>query len=371
LRVPATDLGKQHANLRPELENAFGQVLDKSAFVLGEFVERFEKEFAGYCDVQYAVGVNSGTSALYVALRACGVAAGDEVITSPFTFAANVEAILLAGATPRFVDVETETLNLDPEKLGEVLSDKTRAIMPVHLYGHPADLDPIMNLAEERGICVIEDAAQANGARYKGKRVGGIGDIGCFSFYPPKNLGAFGEGGMVVANREEVAKKAKLIRHHGDVSRYEHSLLGFNFRMEGLQGAILSVKLKHLDGWVQRRRELAAVYRERLSGLPIRLPVEQPYAYHCYNYYTIRAAERDALQQWLADNEIESAVHYPITLHLQRVCKELGYKEGDFPVSEAAAREVLSLPIFPEMTDGQLDCVAETIGSFFRAKPRR
>ena len=365
MKVPATDLGKQHASLRPKLEEAFGKVLEKSAFVLGEFVERFEKEFAGYCDARYAVGVNSGTSALYVAMRACGVVSGDEVITSPFTFAANVEAILLAGAIPRFADVDPETLNLAPEKLEEVFSEKTRAVMPIHLYGHPADLDPIIGVSREHGVAVIEDAAQANGARYKGKRVGSICDVGCFSFYPAKTLGAFGEGGMVIANDEEIARKARLIRHHGDTSRYEHSLLGFNFRMEGLQGAILSVKLEHLDGWVQRRRELARAYREKLDGLPITLPVERSHAYHCYNYYTIRTPERDALQQWLADHDVESAVNYPITLHLQRVCRELGYEEGDFPISEKAAREVLSLPIFPEMTDEQLNYVAEVTREFF------
>jgi len=365
MKVPSTDLGKQHAGLRPELEEAFAKVLDKSAFVLGEFVERFEKEFADYCGARHAVGVNSGTSALYVALRACAVGAGDEVITSPFTFAANVEAVLLAGAVPRFADVDPETLNLDPEQVKNAFTEKSRAVIPVHLYGHSADLAPINSLARERGVAVIEDAAQANGARYKDKPVGGISDVGCFSFYPPKNLGAFGEGGMVVTNDEEIARKSKLIRHHGESSRYEHSILGFNFRMEGLQGAILSVKLKHLDRWVEKRRELAAAYRDRLEGLPISLPVELPYAYHSYNYYTIRCPERDALHEWLVDRDIACAIHYPITLHLQRVCEELGYKEGDFPVSETAAREVLSLPIFPEMTYGQLDYVAEAVRDFF------
>jgi len=353
------------------LQAALKEVLDRSSFVLGEFVEEFEAAFAKYCGAEYAVGVNSGTAALYVALKACGIGPGDEVVTSPFTFVANVEAVWLAGATPRFAGVDPQTLNLDPRQVERAFTKKTRAVVPIHLYGHPADLDPVIELARERGAVVIEDAAQASGARYKGRPVGGIGDVGCFSFYPPKNLGALGEGGMVVTNDEEIARRARLIRHHGDIGRYEHVIPGFNFRMEGIQGAALSVKLKHLDSWVRRRREVAEAYNEMLAGLPLTLPAELPYAYHCYNYYTVRSPSRDSLQKYLADHGVQSAVQYPKPLHLQKVCKSMGYKEGDFPVSEEASEQVLCLPIFPEITGDQLDYVAQTVRGFSKAEEGR
>ena len=353
--IPLVDLKAQYRSLKPDIDAAIAEVLENAQFALGPAVEAFEREFASYCGTAEAVAVNTGTSALHVALLAVGVRPGDEVITVPFTFVATVAAIEYAGAKPVFVDVDPDYYTMDPSALERAITPRTRAVVPVHLFGHPADMDSIADVARRHTLAVIEDACQAHGADYKGKRAGSIGDIGCFSFYPGKNLGAYGEGGAAVTGHQPYADKMRLLRSWGEQTRYRHSIRGFNYRMDGIQGAVLGVKLRHLERWNDARRRLAATYGRRLAGSGARTPMERPGERHVYHVYAVRLAQRDAWRAHLHAMGIQTGVHYPIPVHLQPAYGDLGYKAGDFPVAEALAGEVLSLPLFAEMTDAQLE----------------
>lgn len=360
--IPFLDLKAQYASIKDEIDAAVLGVLASAQYVLGPEVSQFEEEFAAYCDAKHAVAVNTGTSALHLALLAAGVGPGDEVITVPFTFVATVSAICYAGALPVFVDVEPVTLTMDPAKLEAAITPRTKAIMPVHLYGQMADMDAIMAIGRRHGIAVIEDACQAHGAEYKGHRAGSIGVSGCFSFYPGKNLGACGEGGIIVTNNDAHAKTMRMLRDWGQERRYHHLVKGFNYRMDGIQGAILRVKLRHLDAWTAARRTHAARYSSMLSNLDtVETPVEVAYRRHVYHIYAVRCRDRDALHRALEAEGIQSGLHYPIPVHLQKAHEDLGYRQGDFPVSEAAARTVLSLPIYPEMTARQVEQVVAAV----------
>ncbi len=360
--IPFLDLKAQYASIKDEIDAAVLGVLASAQYVLGPEVSQFEEEFAAYCDAKHAVAVNTGTSALHLALLAAGVGPGDEVITVPFTFVATVSAICYAGALPVFVDVEPVTLTMDPAKLEAAITPRTKAIMPVHLYGQMADMDAIMAIGRRHGIAVIEDACQAHGAEYKGHRAGSIGVSGCLSFYPGKNLGACGEGGIIVTNNDAHAKTMRMLRDWGQERRYHHLVKGFNYRMDGIQGAILRVKLRHLDAWTAARRTHAARYSSMLSNLDtVETPVEVAYRRHVYHIYAVRCRDRDALHRALEAEGIHSGLHYPIPVHLQKAHEDLGYRPGDFPVSEAAARTVLSLPIYPEMTARQVEQVVAAV----------
>ena len=351
--IPLVDLKTQYHNLKSEIDAAIAQVLENAQFALGPAVESFERDFSLYCGTTEAVAVNSGTSALHLALLAVGVRPGDEVITVPFTFVATVAAIEYAGATPVFVDIDPEYHTMDPVALERAITPRTRAVVPVHLFGQPADIDSIVDITRRHKLAVVEDACQAHGANDKGRRAGSIGDIGCFSFYPGKNLGAYGEGGAAVTNREPYAEKMRLQRSWGEKTRYEHSIRGFNYRMDGIQGAVLGVKLRHLERWTEARRRLAANYGRLLSGSVARTPTERPGARHVYHMYVVRLRQRDAWRARLLRSGIQTGVHYPIPVHLQPAYRDLGYVVGDFPAAETVAHEVLSLPLFPEMTDAQ------------------
>jgi dTDP-4-amino-4,6-dideoxygalactose transaminase len=359
--IPFNDLKQQYHSIKPEIDQAISNILETSQFVLGAEVAAFEKEFAAYSGAQHGIGLNSGTSALHLALLAAGVGPGDEVITVPFTFVATVAAICYTGATPVYVDIDPKTYTMDPAQLEKAITPRTKVIMPVHLYGQPADMDPILEVARRHGKIVIEDAAQAHGARYKGRPAGSLADMACFSFYPGKNLGAYGEGGMVTTDNEKFAAQIRLLRNWGESRRYYHDLRGFNYRLEGMQGAILRVKLRHLEKWTEARRAHALVYREKLAGCGVGIPGEAPYARHVYHVYAVRTANRDSLHRALADAGVQTGIHYPIPVHLQNAYRDDRYKEGDFPVSEAVAREVLSLPMFPEMTVGQIEGVCQAV----------
>jgi dTDP-4-amino-4,6-dideoxygalactose transaminase len=358
-RIPFLDLNLHHASLRAELDCAIKEVIDSNAFAGGPFVEKFEKDFAAYCCSQYAVGVGSGTEALWLALLACGVGAGDEVITVANTFMATAEAITYCGARPVFVDVNEATYTMDPAGLEEALSSRTKAIIPVHLFGQPADMDPILEFAREHKLFVIEDAAQAHGAKYKGRTAGTLGDAGCFSFYPSKNLGAFGEAGAILTDNTELQEKLRMLRDHGQVRKYRHNVVGWNCRMDGIQAAVLSVKLRHLDTANSLRRAHALQYNRALAGLgEVATPFEAPYAWHVYHVYAIRAEERDEIIWCLKQKGIECGVHYPVPIHLQKAYQGLGYEAGSLPVSERIALEMISLPMFPELTAAQVAAVA-------------
>ncbi|BCH35530.1 glutamine--scyllo-inositol aminotransferase [Mesorhizobium sp. L-8-10] len=360
--IPFLDLKAQYAGIKEELDKAVLGVLASTQYVLGEEVAAFEREFADYCGAKHAIAVNTGTSALHLALLAAGIGPGDEVVTVPFTFVATVSAICYAGARPVFVDVDPITLTMDPAKLEAAVTPRTKAILPVHLYGQMADMDAIMAIAERHGVPVIEDACQAHGAEYFGQRAGGIGLSGCFSFYPGKNLGACGEGGIAVTNDDEQMKTIRMLRDWGQEQRYHHALKGFNYRMDGIQGAVLRVKLRHLENWTEARRRHARHYSDLLSGATrIRTPVEADGRRHVYHVYAIRTHDRDGLQKALAAEGIHTGLHYPIPVHLQEAHLDLGHKPGDFPISEAAAREVLSLPIYPEMTARQVEQVVAAV----------
>ena len=359
--IPYLDLPAQYRSIRREVDEAVQRVLASAQFALGPDVVAFEQAFASYCRTSEAVAVNSGTSALHLALLACGIAPGDEVITVPFTFVATVAAIEHAGARPVLVDVEPGTLTMDPAQLERAITPRTKAVIPVHLFGQPADMDPILEIAQRRGLRVIEDAAQAHGAEYKRRRCGSIGDVAAFSFYPGKNLGACGEGGAVVTSERDLAATMRLLRSWGEERRYEHRLKGFNYRMDGIQGAILGVKLRHLEAWTEARRSRAALYDRLLADSTLQTPVVRRDCRHVYHCYVVRTANRDQVRQLLADQQIQTGVHYPIPVHLQPAYGDLGYSAGAFPVAEAAAREVLSLPIFPEMSDAQVEAVASAL----------
>jgi dTDP-4-amino-4,6-dideoxygalactose transaminase len=360
--IPFLDLKAQYKSIKPEIDAAVINVLESGQYVLGEFVANFERDFAAYCGARHAVGVNSGTSALHLALLAAGVGPGDEVITIPFTFVATVSAIGYTGATAVFVDVEPTSLTMDVNLLEKAITPRTKAILPVHLYGQMADMAGILEIANRRGIPVIEDACQSHGAEFHGKRAGSIGLSGAFSFYPGKNLGAYGEGGIVVTNDDEHARKIRMLRDWGQEKRYHHVLKGFNYRMEGIQGAILGVKLRHLESWTEARRARAREYDALFAGSHVvRAPKQVDGRRHVYHIYAVRSGDRDGLHKQLQADGVSTGLHYPIPVHLQEAHKDLGYKAGDFPQSEAAAREVLSLPMFPEMTSAQVEQVVAAV----------
>jgi len=359
--IPYLDLQAQYRSIKGEIDSAVLRVLDSTQYILGEEVAAFEREFAGYCQASQAIGLNSGTSALHLALLAAGIGPGDEVITVPFTFVATVSAICYTGATPVFVDIEPDYFTMDPSKVEAAITPKTKAIMPVHLYGQPADMDPIAEIARRRGLIVIEDAAQAHGSEYHGRRCGSIAEIAGFSFYPGKNLGAYGEGGAVTTTRADWAATCRTLRDWGQEKRYEHRLKGFNYRMDGIQGAILRVKLRHLEAWTERRRQVAEWYAAALDPDTVRMPKARPGCRHVYHVYVVRADDRDRLRDVLGRQGIQTGIHYPIPIHLQPAHADLGYHAGDFPVAEQIAREVLSLPIFPEMTRDQVQTVAAAV----------
>lgn len=365
MKVPFLDLKVQYASIRDEIADALQQVLDTTAFAGGPFVEKFETDFASFCECEFAVGVGSGTAALWMALSGLGIGRGDEVITTPNTFIATAEAISLCRAKPVFVDVDEQTYTMDPDLLEDAITPNTRAIIPVHLYGQMADMDNIMELARAHGLLVIEDACQAHGAEYKGRRAGSIGDAGCFSFYPGKNLGAYGEAGAVVTNSAELAEKVRMFRDHGQAKKYCHSTVGWNARMDGFQGAVLSVKLKHLPAWNEARRKNAQLYNTLLADVDgINEVVEAEYARHVYHIYAIRTEHRDDMMTSLAERNIYCGIHYPIPIHLQDAYGALDYSRGSFPVTEEHADELLSLPMFPELTREQIERVCREIRSY-------
>jgi dTDP-4-amino-4,6-dideoxygalactose transaminase len=367
MKVPFLDLKAQYSSIKPEIQSALNQVLDNTAFAGGPFVAQFEKEFAAFCGTKHAVGVGSGTDALWAALVAMGVGPGDEVITVPDTFIATAEAISFCGARPVFVDVEEITYNMDPARLEAAITPKTKAIIPVHLFGQMADMDPILEIARKRGLYVIEDAAQAHGAEHKGKKAGSIGDVGCFSFYPGKNLGAYGEAGAVVTNNDQLADKMRMFRDHGQPKKYYHDMIGWNARMDGFQGAVLSVKLKHIDAWNEARRTNARLYTQLFAGASgLVAPREADYAKHVYHIYAIRVRNRDAFMAGLGEKDIATGIHYPVPLHLTGAYRFLGYKAGDFPVAERCANEFVSLPMFPELTAEQINYVGKEVKAFLK-----
>ena len=360
-KIPLVDLKAQYAIIKGEVDAAIQRVLDNATFILGPEVLDFEGAFARYIGSDEAVGVASGTAALQLALLACGVRQGDEVITSPFTFFATAEAIWQAGATPVFVDICPDTYNIDPEKIEAAVTPRTRAIIPVHLFGHPADMDPIGRIAQRHGVRIIEDACQAHAAEYHGRRCGTLGDLACFSFFPSKNLGAYGDGGMVVGSDRDLTDGVRRLRDHGRTGKYEHAEMGWGHRLDAIQAAILGAKLPHLDEWTEQRRAAARRYDALLAGAGVVRPVERPHNRHGYHCYVIRTPRRDALLAGLAAQGIEAGVHYPTPLHLQPALRGLGLLPGTFPAAEEASRQVLSLPMYPEITLEQQVRVTEAM----------
>jgi dTDP-4-amino-4,6-dideoxygalactose transaminase len=359
--VPMADLASQYQMLRSEILDAIDEVANKSSFILGPAVAAFEKAFEAYVGVRHCVGLNSGTSALHLALICAGVKPGDEVITVPMTFIATSWGVSYAGATPVYVDVDPVTCTMDVTQVEAKITGKTKAILPVHLYGQMADMTPLLGLGRKYGIPVIEDAAQSHGAAYHSHSAGSMGLCGCFSFYPGKNLGAFGEAGAVVTNDDAIAQRLRTLRDHAQAKRYHHDEVGFNYRMDGFQGAVLAIKLKHLEDWTRSRRRLAARYAQLLDGLPLELPVEMPERRHVWHLYVVRHPRRDEIRAELERRAIQSGLHYPIPLHLQKAYAHLGHREGDFPVAERIGRECLTLPLFPEMTQAQQAAVAQAL----------
>jgi dTDP-4-amino-4,6-dideoxygalactose transaminase len=378
MKVPFLDLKTQYKSIKDEVNPAIQDVLDNTAYVLGKAVSDFEDNFAKVHNVKNCIGLSSGTDGNHIVLWALGIGPGDEVIIPANTFIATAWGATLCGAKPVFVDCEAESYNIDPKKVEDAITKKTKAIVAVHLYGQSADLDPLREIARRHNIYLVEDAAQAHLAEYKGNKVGGLTEAASFSFYPGKNLGAYGEGGAVTTNNEEIAKKAKMLRDHGALQKYDHETFGHNYRMEGIQGAVLNVKLKHLSEWTNCRRKVAKQYNEMLSGTEeIILPKEMPYAKHVYHLFVIkvrsqesgvRTQSRDELQKYLGENGIATGLHYPIPLHLQKCFKDLGYKKGDFPFSEEIAELGLSLPIYPELTGAQIEYVTDHIKKFLKSK---
>lgn len=364
MNVPFLNLVAQFAQIKTEAEKAVLDVLSGGHYILGKNVETLENEIATLCGVKYGIGVNSGSDALTLTLKALDIKPGDEVITTPFTYIAPAESIYQMGAKIVFADIDEQTFNIDPRDIAKKITKNTKAIIPVHLFGQPADLDSIFSLTEETDIQVVEDCAQAIGATYNGRPVGSFGIAGCFSFYPTKNLGAAGDGGMVVTNNERLASILKMIRVHGISKRYHHDLHGYNSRLDELQAAILRVKLKYLGQWNERRREIAHKYTEGLKGLPVKTPFVMENAMHVYHVYAILTEKRDALQAFLNSRGISTIIYYPKPLHLQKVYEDLGYSEGDLPVAERISKQILPLPMYPELTNEQVDYVIDTIRSF-------
>ncbi len=375
MQVPFLDLKSQYLVIKPEIDKALQTVFDKSAFVLGEAVLEFEKEFAKAHGVQHCIALNSGTAGNHAALWSLGIKPGDEVIIPVNTFIATAWGAILCGAKPVFVDCEADSYNLNADLIESKITSKTKAVVAVHLYGQPANMDAIKAVAAKHNLILVEDAAQAHISEYKGKRIGGFGEAASFSFYPGKNLGSYGEGGAVVTNNAELAKKIRMIRDHGSQNKYQHEIFGHNYRMEGIQGAVLGVKLNHLEDWTEKRRNVAKKYIRLLSNnLKIKLPKEMPYAKHVYHLFVIQILDienkpnselRDSLANYLKEKGINTGLHYPIPLHLQECFRYLGYKEGDFPVAEKLASNCLSLPIYPELNDEQIEYVCTNINNFF------
>jgi dTDP-4-amino-4,6-dideoxygalactose transaminase len=368
VKVPYLDLKAQYQSIKPEIDTAIARVLDSCQFVLGSEVAGFERDFAAYSGTTECIAVNSGTSALHLALLAAGVGPGDEVITVPFTFVASVAAVLYAGAKPVLVDIDPRSFTIDPSAIEAAITPRTKAILPVHLYGQSANMDPIMEIARRYHLIVIEDAAQAHGAKYKGRAVGSIGDMACFSFYPGKNLGAYGEGGAVTTSNPEYARQVRMLRDWGQDHKYHHVLQGYNYRMEGFQGAILGVKLKHLEKWTEGRRTGAKRYDELLADCDVETPKEMSWGRHVYHVYTVRAEDRDGLQVALNTEGIQTGIHYPVPVHLQPAYADLRYPQGAFPHSELAATQVLSLPLYPELSAQGIAQVTEAVKRFAGTK---
>jgi dTDP-4-amino-4,6-dideoxygalactose transaminase len=366
LPIPILDLRAQYATYKSEALRAISEVCNSQSFALGPAVEAFEEKIRTYLECKYAIGVSSGTDALLVSLMALNIKPGDEVITTPFSFFSTASSIVRLGAKPVFVDVNPDSYNIDASQIEQRITEKTRAIIPVHLFGQVAQMKPIMEVAQRHNLFIIEDAAQAVGAVQDGTKCGNFGDLGCFSFYPSKNLGSFGDGGLVTTNNEELAEKVQILRNHGQNPTYFYKMIGGNFRLDGIQGAVLNVKLRYLDRWNERRRRNAALYDEYFTDSPIKPPKIDPNNFSIYHQYTITASERDRLRKFLSESKIGSAIFYPKPLHLQECFGYLGYKEGDLPVAERLCKEVLSLPIYPELTPGQIEYVAQKVLEFYR-----
>lgn len=359
--IPMVDLKAQLRELKDEILSSLDEVISSTAFILGPKLKELEQTIAGYHKVNSAIGVASGTDALHLSLIAAGIGKGDEVITTPFTFFATVESILYTGATPVFVDIEPDTFNINPALIESKVTEKTKAILPVHLYGHPADMNKIMEIARKYNLMVIEDCAQAFGANIKGKPVGSFGIAGAFSFYPSKNLGAYGDGGMVITDDQGLAERVRQLRNHGSSAQYVHDIIGFNSRLDEIQAAILLIKFKRIGQYNELRRKKAHLYNEHLKDCEVNPPAERPGYYHVYHQYTIRSPKRDELQKTLKDRGISSVVYYPVPLHLQKALSFLGYREGSLPEAERASKEVLSLPIYPELEDSVIERIAYII----------
>nr|BBH95749.1 glutamine--scyllo-inositol aminotransferase [Thermogemmatispora argillosa] len=370
MRIPLVDLQAQYQTIKEEIHAALDEVLHDMELFLGPHTSAFEEAFASYCGCRYGIGVSSGTDALTLALRACGVGPGDEVITVANTFVATVEAITQVGARPVFVDIDPQTYTIDPGQVSAALTPRTRALLPVHLYGHPAEMEPLLALARRAGLRIIEDASQAHGATYQGRRVGSLGDIGCFSLYCSKNLGAYGEAGICVTNDAALAERLRMLRDHGSRVRYHHELLGTNARLDELQAAILLVKLRYLERWNAARQAHARFYSEHLRAVVAALPTVRSWATHVYCYYVIQVEEREQLRHLLQEAGISTGIHYPIPLHLQPACAYLGYQRGSLPQTEACAARILSLPMYPELSEEQLTYIVETVSrSLARCSP--
>jgi len=364
MKIQFVDLRRQYATVEEEVREAVARTLEGMRLFLGENVQALEQEFAAYCGSRFAVGVGSGTDALYLALRACGIGNGDEVITVSHTFIATAEAIALTGAVPVFVDIDPETYNIDPARIEKKITARTRALLPVHLYGHPAEMGPVLEIARKHGLRAIEDACQAHGARYHGKRTGSLGDLGCFSFYFSKNLGAYGEAGMVTTDDPQLAETLRFLRNHGSRSKYEHCLLGVNARLDEIQATILRVKLPHLEAWNDRRRELAQIYARHLPPWMAK-PTERPGCRHVYHLYVVRTPQRDALKEWLRECGVETGIHYPVPVHHQAACQTYSNGNGVLPATDGAVDQILSLPMYPELREDEVEYVCRCIGEFF------
>ncbi|MCK4427396.1 MAG: DegT/DnrJ/EryC1/StrS family aminotransferase [candidate division Zixibacteria bacterium] len=364
MKVPFLDLKRQYSTIKKEIDEAVFSILSNTQFILGPEVKSFEEKVTTYCGTKFAIGVASGTDALLLSLRACGVKQGDEVITTSFSFFASAGVISRLGANPVFVDIDAETYNINPDQIEKKISPKTKAIMPVHLFGQCTDMDPLLKIAKEHNLKVVEDAAQAIGAEYKERKAGTMGDLGCFSFFPSKNLGGAGDGGMVVTNDPEMAEMIRILRVHGSKPKYYHSTIGYNSRLDTIQAAILGVKLKYLDDWTKKRRKHAEVYNSAFKDLDMITPKEESFNYHIYNQYTIAVKNRDELRKHLKEKQIGHDSYYPVPLHLQGCYEFLGYNEGDLPVSEKKAEEVVSIPIYPELTEEEQGYVISTMKEF-------
>jgi len=360
-QISLVNLKAQYCLIKKEIDEAIGRVLNNCNFIMGEEVEKFEEEFANFCNAKYAIGVSSGTDALFLALKAINIQKGDEVITVPNTFIATTEAITMVGGKIKFVDINRDTYNIDVTKIEAAITKRTKAIIPVHLFGQPADMDPILEIAKKYNLKVIEDAAQAHGAEYKGKKVGSLGDLACFSFYPGKNLGAYGDAGAVVTNDPEIAQKIAMLRNHGRIKKYEHDFEGYNSRLDAIQAAVLRVKLKYINSWNKARRKHADLYKELLQNDNVILPIEDKNSKHVYHIFAIRVKNRDRLLNKLKNAGIGVGIHYPIPLHLQPAYRYLGYKAGDFPETERCSSELLSLPMFPELSEKEIKLIVNMI----------